>query len=225
MAGLPALQRSEPGQVRKEAATTTSCKCRGLGSPPLLLTISDGFLHTMIKKIYFILCALTLLLAKSAYPADAISIEAGYGDHTNMERLSLSHAWETRWFTDHMWSLGGYWDAGIGTWNPHAATGGNQVTTDFSITPVWRARQTKIGGLTPFVELAVGVHYLSQSRIFYDKNMSTHFQFGDHIGAGVTVGEKQDWDVMDRFQHLSNGGIQNPNPGINFLQLRVGHWF
>ena len=34
MAGLPALQRGESGQVRKEAATATYCKCRGLGSPP-----------------------------------------------------------------------------------------------------------------------------------------------------------------------------------------------
>jgi hypothetical protein len=24
-----------------------------------------------------------------------------------------------------------------------------------------------------------------------------------------------------RLQHLSNGGIRNPNPGINFLVLRV----
>src|SRR3954454_1180301 len=34
MAGLPALQGSESGQVRKEAATAISCKCRGSGSPP-----------------------------------------------------------------------------------------------------------------------------------------------------------------------------------------------
>ena len=34
MAGLPALQGGETGQVRKEAATATYCKCRGLGSPP-----------------------------------------------------------------------------------------------------------------------------------------------------------------------------------------------
>jgi hypothetical protein len=33
-AGLPALHDSEPGQVRKEAATAILCKCRGLGSPP-----------------------------------------------------------------------------------------------------------------------------------------------------------------------------------------------
>src|SRR5205085_2043807 len=33
VAGLPALQSGEPGQVRKEAATAGPCKCRGLGSP------------------------------------------------------------------------------------------------------------------------------------------------------------------------------------------------
>ena len=35
-AGLPALHGSEPGQVRKEAATAIFCKCRGSGSPPFL---------------------------------------------------------------------------------------------------------------------------------------------------------------------------------------------
>jgi hypothetical protein len=29
LAGLPALQGSESGQVRKEAATANYCKCRG----------------------------------------------------------------------------------------------------------------------------------------------------------------------------------------------------
>src|SRR5437762_166101 len=33
VAGLPALQSGEPGQVRKEAATAGPCKCRGSGSP------------------------------------------------------------------------------------------------------------------------------------------------------------------------------------------------
>ena len=36
MAGLPALQDGQPGQVRKEAATAVICKCRGSGSPPFL---------------------------------------------------------------------------------------------------------------------------------------------------------------------------------------------
>src|ERR1700704_4098055 len=33
VAGLPALQSGETGQVRKEAATAGHCKCRGSGSP------------------------------------------------------------------------------------------------------------------------------------------------------------------------------------------------
>src|SRR5258705_8967685 len=37
VAGLPALQSGEPGQVRKEAATAGPCKCRGLGSPQISL--------------------------------------------------------------------------------------------------------------------------------------------------------------------------------------------
>ena len=40
MAGLPALHGGEPGQVRKEAAKTIFCKCRGKGSPPNLVDLS-----------------------------------------------------------------------------------------------------------------------------------------------------------------------------------------
>src|SRR5713101_7190762 len=38
VAGLPALQSGELGQVRKEAATAGLCKCRGSGSPLILFT-------------------------------------------------------------------------------------------------------------------------------------------------------------------------------------------
>ncbi len=38
-AGLPALHGSEPGQVRKEAATAIFCKCRGSGSPPFFVQV------------------------------------------------------------------------------------------------------------------------------------------------------------------------------------------
>ncbi len=46
MAGLPALQDGESGQVRKEAATANPCECRDHGSPPLLLTI-----HLHIREL------------------------------------------------------------------------------------------------------------------------------------------------------------------------------
>ena len=47
-AGLPALHGSEPGQVRKEAATAIFCKCRGSGSPPFLCRL-DGWTDTSFQ--------------------------------------------------------------------------------------------------------------------------------------------------------------------------------
>ncbi len=43
MAGLPALQDGESGQVRKEAATAVYCECRGSGSPPSLNFLDSLF--------------------------------------------------------------------------------------------------------------------------------------------------------------------------------------
>ncbi len=53
MAGLPALHSSEPGQVRKEAATAIFCKCRGSGSPPFLFAQMDDLDGTGIKPVPF----------------------------------------------------------------------------------------------------------------------------------------------------------------------------
>ncbi len=228
MAGLLALCSGEPGQVRKEAATTTTYKCRGLGSPPYFLNLSKD--QKMTKNTQLLLgglgIAITLYSTTALATRDGVAFEVGEGDHTDMARISIDHSWDKKWFTNHAWSLGGYWDFSVGKWNPHAASGGNHEVNDYSITPVWRVSPTQSNSsFIPFMELGVGAHYITNHDIYADRQMSTNFQFGDHVGAGVTLGQQHDWDVMVRFQHLSNAGIQNPNPGINFLQLRVGHWF
>ncbi|NDU85462.1 MAG: acyloxyacyl hydrolase [Ferrovum sp.] len=174
----------------------------------------------------FALALPTFFLIPTAQAQDAVSVEAGYGNHTDMERLSWSRAWASRWFTDHSWAVGGYWDVSVGHWTPHASSGSNLEVNDYSITPVFRYAPTQAtGNYIPFLEAGIGAHYLSQHDLYSGHDMSTHFQFGDHVGAGLTLGPQHDWDVMMRLQHLSNAGIQNPNPGINFIQLRLSHWY
>ena len=54
MAGLPAAHGSEPGQVRKEAATAILCECRGLGSPPIFLVhflVSNPYRDTVTQVL------------------------------------------------------------------------------------------------------------------------------------------------------------------------------
>ncbi len=180
----------------------------------------------MTRRLQFAVLLLWASFTSAAWAADAVSVEAGYGYHTDMARVAWSRAWDARWFTDSAWFLSGYWDVALGRWTPHNPAGGNHDVTDFGLTPVWRLRPTDGSGtVVPFVEAAVGFHYISDHQIYNGRDMSTHFQFGDHVGAGLSFGEHHDWDIMARLQHLSNAGLQNPNPGINFYQIRLSHWY
>jgi hypothetical protein len=51
------------------------------------------------------------------------------------------------------------------------------------------------------------------------------FQFADMVGVGMIFGAQQNYQAGFRFQHLSNGGIKEPNPGINFSQLYLQYNF
>ena len=93
---------------------------------------------------------------------------------------------------------------------------------DVGLTPVFRYAHAARG---PYFEGAVGFHVLSDSHITRRLDFSTRFQFGDHVGAGLRLGANREYDLSLRLQHLSNAGIRNPNPGVNFLQLRFQHHF
>jgi len=48
------------------------------------------------------------------------------------------------------------------------------------------------------------------------------FQFWRPLGIGYRF---ERYRPRVSFQHLSNAGIRNPNPGINFLLLRLQYHF
>ena len=159
-----------------------------------------------------------LLAATPAAAVDGIAIEAGGGDSTDMGRVAIQWDWNKRWFQGQEWHVGGYWDLGIGYWTRDALAGQNGDITEIGLTPVFRLQRNNLQG--PYAEAAIGFHVLSKSTIG-DKRFSTLFQFGDHLGFGYRFGVKSAWDVSYRYQHLSNGGIKDPNNGINFHQLRL----
>ncbi|HUQ24448.1 MAG TPA: acyloxyacyl hydrolase [Burkholderiales bacterium] len=151
----------------------------------------------------FVLAAVVCSLAAPACALDGVSVEGGRSsdDDLNLARLGLQWKGARQWY---------YWDLSFGGW-----TGGHGHVYDLSVTPVFR--WAKSGG-SPYLEAAVGAHVLSDLDVGTGKDFSTRFQFGDHLGAGVRFGN---YDLGVRLQHLSNGGLRNPNPGINFLILRL----
>ena len=152
----------------------------------------------MIRKIAA--AAVLCFVALPAAALDGVSLEAGHGSDgdINLARLAL------QWQSHYRWL---YWDLSFGGW-----TGGHGRVYDLGFTPVAR------WGRSLYIEAGLGAHVLSDLDVGTGTDFSTHFQFGDHVGTGLRFGN---YDLGLRFQHLSNGGLRNPNPGINFLILRL----
>ncbi len=191
------------------------------------MSASFSLLRTF-RRLSLLVCLSSLFvspLAGAADPRDGVAVEGGYGYHVDMARFTLTRDWQAPILTGERWAISPYWDLALGHWNPHNPAGGNHAVTDVGVTPVFRVTERERSAIAPYAELAVGLHYISDHRIYTGRDMSTHFQFGDHAGVGVSFGEKQAFDLGLRLQHLSNAGLKNPNPGINFYQVRAAYHF
>lgn len=170
----------------------------------------------MIRKTA---AAALLACALPAHALDGISYETGRGDGTQMWRLGAQWNWDKKWFAGRRWNIVAYWDFTVGAWD-----GPQNALNDLGLTPTFRLQQRDFSPVAPYAEAAIGFHLLSELRVSSAKIFGTNFQFGDHIGVGVRFGTRRRYDAGLRLQHLSNGGLGRPNPGINFLQLRLAYW-
>jgi lipid A 3-O-deacylase len=160
----------------------------------------------MIRK--FVAAAAAFMVCSTGYCIDGIALEAGRGDdRTNLLRLALTDNWRKRVPLTDAWRLAGYWEFSAAIWDNR-----DDSTADIGVTPVFRLERGRF-----YVEGAIGFH-LVQTHISAQRTFSTPLQFGDHLGAGMYFGR---YDLSLRVQHLSNGGLHHPNPGINFLLVRL----
>ena len=165
-----------------------------------------------------VVSACTLPVAAEPTSGQALSLRVGAGDH--YQRYEL--AWESpalwTWKFegnnsrfDVLAEVNGSW------WN---ASGSRQPSS------VWQA------GAAPFlrwsindafyIEAGVSANYFSRTR-FADKQMSTKFQFGEHLGLGAYIGDNS--RVGLRYSHYSNAGIKRPNEGLDVFQLLYSRQF
>lgn len=183
----------------------------------------------MNRLSQWIIASVMLVATTVAQAVDGVSIEGGRSfssrnDDTDMVRVGVQWDWDVKWFEHASWYLTGYWDLSLGYWSNDDRLDDHDVI-DLGFTPTFRLRSSATSGFIPYVELAVGAHYLSDKDISDQRKFSTNFQFGDHIGLGFMFGDKGQYDLSYRLQHLSNASIDSPNPGINFNQVRFQYHF
>lgn len=112
---------------------------------------------------------------------------------------------------------GGYW-----RWDDkRVPRRGDSRTAEFALTPVFRLERLSgyEGGARPFVEGAIGINYLTEQHVS-SRNLGSNFHFGSHVGAGWYFGANDRYELGLHIHHLSNAGIEEPNPGINFALIK-----
>jgi lipid A 3-O-deacylase len=166
-----------------------------------------------------LLAALPAAAQEQRHPAmpDTAFVQAGVAaKETQMLVVGVTRDWD--WEKEFSFGRAtGYWEVSLGRW--HSEGKGSQWVGQVGLTPVLRIhpRRWSEGW---FIEGGIGANLLFPVYHSERKRFSTVFNFGDHIAVGKRFGDKRQHEVALRFQHFSNGGIEEPNPGEDFLQLR-----
>lgn len=163
--------------------------------------------------------ALGLFASSTSHALSGVAVELGHGDNsTESLRINPRWDWDKRWSLGQGWIAHGFWEANAGYLQGDRA--GGEDIWDIGLTPVFRLRS----GLSRFyLEGAIGVHFLSKTRVNNGRGLGSSFQFGDHIGFGWNFGTKDRYDLGYRFQHISNADIKDPNNGLNLHLFRLGY--
>ncbi|MGE0858994.1 MAG: acyloxyacyl hydrolase [Gammaproteobacteria bacterium] len=175
---------------------------------------------------------LAAALPQSALALDltptAMSVEGGTTeDRVDADRFGFTLRWDLAqpWFTVGDWRFVSYLEAGVNYWDSTDGRSGEDSLVDFHLTPVFRYEMKPGGGaIAPFIEGGVGVHLYTEDAL-NDKEFDIPFAFGSHLGVGARFGQNGEYELMYRYQHQSNAGLGDENPGINFHLVSLGVHF
>ena len=182
-----------------------------------------------MKKIRLLIAAGCVLASPAAHAVDAFGIEYGHSDsgnvNVNLYRAAAQWEWKKPLLQLGSWNLGGYWESTFGYWQNNSFSRTTPNLYDFGFTPVFRLQPNNTKGFSVYAEAAVGAHFLTHTSLNDQRKFGSSFQFGDHVGAGVRFGERGQYELGYRYQHLSNAGIKEPNQGVNYNQVRLVYHF
>ena len=184
--------------------------------------------HTRLLLTLALICSSGAQAAGSNW-IDAISLSYGEdndNNETKVYRLGLQNKWERSWLNGGAWYVGGYWDAELAYMESDHEYSDNDELFDIGLTPVFRMQRDAdlSSGVSPYAEAGIGPHLLSETRLG-NQRYSTALQIGAMLGFGLGFGEKGQYELSYRYQHISNGDIKTPNNGMNLHLLRLGYSF
>ena len=158
----------------------------------------------------------------SAHSADVpLSVGGlyGYGNRTNVYGVQLVWApQESKEFlAPH--DLGLRLTGQVARWVASESDAQFHSLTDGSVMAELRYWLSSEAPVRPFAEGGLGLHLLSNVRIA-ERQLGVAFDFGSQIAVGAVFGDGR-YELAAFAHHASNGGIKDPNDGINYFGVRV----
>lgn len=171
-------------------------------------------LHLFIKRALGTRALALLTLAAPVHAAEPWSFSGHVGQGDEYRRLTLGVESAPLWsysFGPGLSRIDLTTELGVSYWKAKRS-GRNDDVWQLNAVPMfrwWPAERF-------FVEGGIGATVFSRTRFAGDQ-LSTLFQFGDHVGAGYQLTPSV--RLGARVSHFSNGSIKSPNPGLDIFQL------
>ena len=154
----------------------------------------------------------------------AVFLQAGTARQTH--EVSAGADWNWGWNrTLGRGIVSGYFEAALSGWNyPNLQERETTWLGQVGAIPVLRYRPGGQGSPW-FVEAGVGLTFTTTVYDTQSKRFSTRFNVGDHVALGTNFGDDRQHELALRVEHYSNAGIKEPNPGLDFVEIRYAYRF
>jgi len=152
---------------------------------------------------------------------------AQFGGESSADEWTLGVQWDwhRQWYLGETWHVRGRWQLEIG--RLHALTRWDRDDyasyTKVGIIPT--VRLTNARRERWYVDAGVGPTLLLPMYVDRERTFSTVFNFDDYIAFGVMLGDHDQHDLSVGLNHISNAGLDQPNPGLNLYSVRYTHRF
>lgn len=101
-------------------------------------------------------------------------------------------------------------------------TRNSQHRNFLSVGPALRLMQDRWSSRM-FVDVGVSPTVIDGAR-YGNRDFGTSFNFSSHLGVGIRFSDRSDHFVKLRYEHISNGGINDTNPGIDLVGIDFVMW-
>lgn len=144
----------------------------------------------------------------------------GYGRHTNV--YGVQAVWAPQEKPEYLarHDLGLRLAAQLARWVASESDAKyNHSLTDGSVMAEVRYGLSSEASVRSFAEAGLGLHLMSHTRIA-NRQLGVAFGFGTQLAVGAVFGDNGRYELAAFAHHVSNGGIKDPNDGINYFGVR-----